>query len=65
VGRAELPELVFDTLSTSRKHANRPGEQTLQDEGYREAYSAALPEGRARRGWRDLVYWRVAPWWAR
>jgi pyridoxine/pyridoxamine 5'-phosphate oxidase len=84
-------ELVFDTISASRKHANLlrdprvaavftgPGEQTLQfegiahavsptdpaDETVRAAYYAVWPDGRARRAWPDLAYWRVSPRWAR
>ncbi len=91
VGTTPALEVVFDTLSTTRKHANLqrnpriavtfsgPGEQTLQYEGvatpvsitgeddqaYRQAYYAAWPEGREHARWRNLVYWRVAPRWAR
>jgi general stress protein 26 len=91
VGSTDGLEVVFDTLSTTRKHANLerdpriavtfsgPGEQTLQYEGialpvsitsaedqvYRQAYYEAWPEGRQHLLWRDLVYWRVEPRWAR
>ncbi len=84
-------EIVFDTVSTSRKHVNLvadpraavtfcgPGEQTLQCEGraygvdldqerdrhYRESYYAVWPDGRARRTWPHLVYWRIIPAWIR
>ena len=85
-------EVVFDTLSTTRKHTNLlrdsritvtfggPDEMTLQYEGiatlvpsigpegevYREAYYEAWPDGRLRAAqWQSLVYWRVAPRWAR
>jgi general stress protein 26 len=91
VGTTHALEVVFDTLSTTRKHANLqrdpriavtfsgPGEMTLQYEGvamlvsatghegeaYREAYYEAWPDGRERAQWENLVYWRVAPRWAR
>jgi pyridoxine/pyridoxamine 5'-phosphate oxidase len=84
-------EIVFDTLSTSRKHANLlrdpraavtfsgPDDQTLQVEGValpvsstesadyerREAYYAVWPEGRENALAPDVVYWRIAPRWAR
>src|SRR4051812_41035711 len=83
VGITPTLEIVFDTLSTTRKHANLerdsriavtfsgPGEQTLQyeglavpvsvsgakDEGYRQAYYEAWPEGRQHMRWPSLVYW--------
>ena len=77
VGATDALELVFDTLSTTRKHG--PGEQTLQYEGvalpvsivsaedevYRQAYYEAWPEGRQHLQWHNLVYWRVVPRWAR
>jgi general stress protein 26 len=84
-------ELVFDTLSTTRKHRNLlrdpriavtfsgPGEKTAQIEGvalpvsradvadaaFLDAYYAVWPDGRERASWPNLVYWRVAPRWAR
>jgi len=84
-------EIIFDTVSNSRKHQNLrrdnriaatfsgPGEQTLQIEGransvslmaasdatYRETYYAAWPDGRERRAWLSIAYWRMAPHWAR
>ena len=56
-----------------------PGEQTLQVEGrakpvsvteqsdalYREAYYSAWPDGRERRAWPKIAYWRIEPHWAR
>ncbi len=91
VATTDAHQIVFDTVSTSRKHANLmqdrraavtfsgPGEKTLQYEGlaspvtldgaddapYREAYYAALPDGRDRLSWPNLVYWRIDPVWAR
>ena len=91
VGTTNTLEVVFDTLSTTRKHANLqrdrriavtysgPDEMTLQYEGvaslvpaigdegkvYREAYYESWPDGRLRAQWENLVYWRVAPRWAR
>jgi general stress protein 26 len=91
VGMTHALEVVFDTLSTTRKHANLqrdhriavtfsgPGEMTLQYEGvatlvpvtgkegevYREAYYEAWPDGPQRANWPNIVYWRVAPRWAR
>lgn len=55
------------------------GEQTLQYEGLaspvpprgsegdalREAYYLTWPDGRARRAWPDLAYWRVVAVWVR
>lgn len=84
-------EIVFDTVSTSRKHGNLiadsraavtfsgPGEQTLQLEGqaqpvdlhadrdlaYRETYYQVWPDGRARRAWPNISYWRITPKWIR
>lgn len=54
-----------------------PGEQTLQVEGraspvsvtaesdalYREAYYLAWPDGRERRTWPKIAYWRIDPDW--
>lgn len=91
IGTTDSFQIVFDTVSTSRKHANLtqdrrtavtfsgPGEKTLQYEGlaspvtldgaddarYREAYYTALPDGRDRLSWPNLVYWRIDPVWAR
>ncbi len=91
VGATDALDIVFDTLSTSRKHANLkrdnriaitfsgPGEKTLQVQGvafpvssiddcdkvYREGYYATWPDGRDRVDWPNLVYWRIAPRWAR
>ncbi|MBV9262936.1 MAG: pyridoxamine 5'-phosphate oxidase family protein [Candidatus Eremiobacteraeota bacterium] len=91
IGVTDVAAVVFDTLSTTRKHSNLernnraavtfsgPGEKTLQFEGrafrvmpsepgdrqYLEAYYAAWPDGRDRAGWPNLVYWRIAPRWAR
>ena len=56
-----------------------PGEQTLQLEGlarvvhahdegdgaYRETYYAAWPDGRDRRTWPNIAYWRITPMWVR
>jgi len=56
-----------------------PGEQTVQLEGrahpvsvtaesdadFRDAYYAAWPDGRERRSWPNIAYWRIAPCWAR
>jgi general stress protein 26 len=56
-----------------------PDEQTLQLEGqavpvsktgdddrtWREAYYQSWPDGRDRLRWASLVYWRIAPRWAR
>ena len=56
-----------------------PGEQTLQLEGcarpvhidderdamYRETYYAAWPDGRTRRSWPNIAYWRITPVWIR
>jgi general stress protein 26 len=84
-------QIIFDTISDSRKHQNLqrdtriaatlsgPGEQTLQVEGranpvsvtaesdalYREAYYSAWPDGRERRTWPKIAYWRIEPHWAR
>lgn len=91
VAVTEALEIIFDTLSTSRKHANLtadprvavtfagPGEQTLQCEGrawrvdldaegdraYRETYYRAWPDGRTRRTWPNIAYWRINPTWTR
>lgn len=91
IASTDALEIVFDTLSSSRKHANLqrdhriaatfsgPDEQTLQIEGialpvastgsadyaYREAYYDIWPDGRDRALLPDVVYWRIAPRWAR
>jgi hypothetical protein len=91
IGATDELDIVFDTVTTSRKHSNLvddprvavtfdgPGEKTLQLEGlavslsttgaadaeYREAYYLAWPDGRDRLLWRNIVYWRVSPRWAR
>ena len=66
-------ELLFDTVTQSRKHQNR----TVQYEGIAELpteaelpgvqayYFDRFPDGPTRQSWPGLVYWRVRPTWIR
>jgi hypothetical protein len=49
-------EIVFDTTTVTRKHANS---------SYRETCYQAWPGGRDRRAWPNIAYWRIAPVWIR
>lgn len=91
IATTNAQEIIFNTISSSRKHANLlrdpriaatfsgPDQQTLQVEGvgvpmsstnsadyqFREAYYAVWPDGRETALLPEVVFWRIAPRWAR